>query len=587
MKNQSKETIKIYLNESWKYKFSGFVALFGVVGASIMTAIVPLQYRDFFNVLTLNKIGDQKTINRLLSILLFIFIFKIITWAFWRISVAGANKFQTKVMALLGNKCFKYLHKHSFTYFSNTFTGSIVKKVKGFVNSFESISDQVLWDLLPLIVGILSIIFILFGVNIFLCLGIILWIIMFLSINWIFTQYKIKYEIKRTEAETITTGVLADTVTNSTNIKLFNGYNFEVEGFARVTENLRKLKYLTWSMEAIFDAVQSLLMIGLEIGIIYFSIKFWNKKLLTVGDFVLIQTYLGNIFIQMRNFGKIVRKIYGALADANEMTEIFQTKHEIRDIKNAKELVVNEGKIQFKNVDFKYEKGKMLLENLKLTIKPNERVALIGPSGAGKTTIIKLLLRMHNLTGGKILIDGQNIAKVTQESLREAVSLVPQDPILFHRTLMENIRYGKPDATDKEVIEAAKAANAHEFISELVSGYETYVGERGIKLSGGERQRVAIARAILRNAPILILDEATSSLDSESETLIQEALDRLMKEKTVIVIAHRLSTIKKANRIIVVNKGSIVEQGTHEELLNKQSSIYKKLWNLQVGGFIK
>ena len=211
---------------------------------------------------------------------------------------------------------------------------------------------------------------------------------------------------------------------------------------------------------------------------------------------------------------------------------------------------------------------------------------MVGPSGAGKTTVIKLLLRIHDLTDGKIIIDGQKIDQITQESLWSNISLVPQDPILFHRSLLENIRYGKPEATDEEVFEAAKIAHCHEFINEFSQKYETFVGERGMKLSGGERQRVAIARAILRNAPILILDEATSSLDSESEYLIQDALGKLMKNKTVIVIAHRLSTISKMDRIIVLENGKITEDGSHEQLVQRSMGMYNQLWQLQAGGFI-
>jgi ABC-type multidrug transport system fused ATPase/permease subunit len=268
------------------------------------------------------------------------------------------------------------------------------------------------------------------------------------------------------------------------------------------------------------------------------------------------------------------------------MTIILNTPREIVDAPDAQELKVKAGKIEFQKVIFNYNQTRVILKNFNLTVAPRERLAIIGPSGSGKTTIAKALLRMHDLTGGKILVDGQDIAKVTQESLWANISLVPQDPILFHRTLLENIRYGRPDATDEQVIEAAKAAHCHEFIQSLEQGYETYVGERGIKLSGGERQRVAIARAILRDAPIMVLDEATSSLDSESEGLIQQAIDKLMENKTVIVIAHRLSTIRKMDRIIVVDDGRIVEAGDHESLAQAEGGIYKKLWELQAGGFV-
>jgi ATP-binding cassette subfamily B protein len=238
-----------------------------------------------------------------------------------------------------------------------------------------------------------------------------------------------------------------------------------------------------------------------------------------------------------------------------------------------------------RNVDFAYENSLPVLKKFNLKISPGEKAALIGPSGGGKSTIVKLLLRFTDIQNGQILIDGQNIAQVTQESLRANIALVPQEPILFHRSLLENIRYGKPKATEKEVIAAAKLAHAHEFISKVSEGYDTYVGERGIKLSGGERQRIAIARAILKNAPVLILDEATSSLDSESELYIQDALKKLMLGKTVIVIAHRLSTIMQMDRIIVLENGKVTEEGKHEELLKMEQGTYQKLWGIQAGGF--
>jgi ABC-type multidrug transport system fused ATPase/permease subunit len=268
------------------------------------------------------------------------------------------------------------------------------------------------------------------------------------------------------------------------------------------------------------------------------------------------------------------------------MTKILTMPHEITDIPKAKKLKIKEASVVFDNVKFNYNETRTILSDFNLNVKSHEKLALVGPSGAGKSTIVKLLLRQHDVTDGHILIDGQDIAKVTQESLWDAVSLVPQEPLLFHRTLMENIRYGKPDASDDEVVEAAKLAYCHEFISSFPEGYGTFVGERGVKLSGGERQRVAIARAILRNAPILVLDEATSSLDSESEGLIQAALTNLMKGKTVIVIAHRLSTIMKMDRIIVVSGGKISEEGSHDELLKHEHGLYKKLWDLQAGGFV-
>jgi ATP-binding cassette subfamily B protein len=258
---------------------------------------------------------------------------------------------------------------------------------------------------------------------------------------------------------------------------------------------------------------------------------------------------------------------------------------EIQDAPSAGELVVNKGKIVFDNVNFNYKGAEPLFDDTAVTIEPGQKVGLVGYSGGGKTTFVNLILRLYDVTNGCVLIDGHDIKQVTQDSLRANIGMIPQDPSLFHRSLMENIRYGKIDASDEEVIEASKRAHAHEFIGKLSNGYESLVGERGVKLSGGQRQRIAIARAILKNAPILILDEATSQLDSVTENFIQKSLKELMAGKTTIVIAHRLSTLLHMDRILVFDTGKIVADGTHSELLAK-SSLYKTLWDAQVGGFL-
>lgn len=586
MKYNTKKTLLYYWKAMDHYRWWGILMVISIIGGTIIDSIIPIYFKNFFNVLT-DGDGKELIIKGLLSILFIIAVFKFTRWVLWRIAFFILNFYESRIMADLNNQCFSYIHQHSFSYFSDNFTGSLVKKVKSFVSAFEVLADQFFYELLPTLVTMTVITVVLGRVNIWLGLGMLVWIIIFMVINWVFTKYKLKYDIERSKAETATSSFLADTVTNNINIKLFNGLENEKKGYAGLTDKLHKLRKFTWDLSAKFYGLQSFLLVVLEVGIFYFAINLWGKGVLTVGDFVLIQSYILTVIMMVWDFGRIINRIYERLAEAEEMTIIFNTPHGIVDEVGAKSLVIKKGEINFKNVNFAYDNGKAVIDNFNLKVKPRETVALVGSSGTGKTTLVKLLMRFYDINKGSILIDGQDISKFTQESLREAVSIVPQDPILFHRSLMENIRYGKPGATDKEVIEASKLAHCDEFISRLSLGYDTFVGERGIKLSGGERQRVAIARAILRNPPILILDEATSSLDSESERYIQDSLDELMKNKTVIVIAHRLSTIKKVDRIVVIDNKKIVEDGKHDSLIRVDNGIYRRLWDIQVGGFIK
>lgn len=585
MKNNTRKTLQIYWRHMERRRALVFIAFFSVVGASIVSVVLPLYFKEFFDVLTGGQ-SKGEIYSGLISTLIIIAGLEFLEWTLWMFAAFSSIHFQSKTLADLSNTCFKYLHKHSFSYFNNNFAGSLIKRVNYFIHSFEDIAGRIIWELIPLVVIISVITAVLVWKNLVLGMAIIVWLLVFLAFNWIFINYKMKYDIKRSAAQTKASGFLADTITNSSNVKLFCGYQRETDSFIKLNDNILKLRMFTWSLDEIFNSVQNFLMILLEVGIFYFAIQLWKNGLFTVGDFVLLQSYVLIVIMRIWNFGKIIRHIYQSLADAEEMTVILNTPHEITDVINAKELKVGKGEIEFKRVDFYYQNTRKILDNFNLFVKSHECLALIGPSGAGKSTVVKLLLRNHDVASGKILIDGQDISRVTQESLWKNISLVPQDPILFHRTLMENIRYGKTEATREEIIKASKLSHCHEFISELSDGYDTYVGERGIKLSGGERQRVAIARAILRDAPILVLDEATSSLDSQSESLIQDALDKLMKNKTVIVIAHRLSTIAKMDRIVFIDEKEIREEGTHEQLLAKEDGQYKKLWQLQAGGFI-
>ncbi|MBI2462655.1 MAG: ABC transporter ATP-binding protein [Candidatus Spechtbacteria bacterium] len=607
MKPLTKQTYLLYWQHARKYSFWLFVTVAGVVIASVLEVIIPLYFKEFFEALVRGAQGRDLYANVLLQILFIIIALRVISWAFWRVSTFVIAHLQSRVMSDLLNTAFENLQNHSYYFFANRFVGTLVRRAGRLSDSFEGIADRVYYDFLPLIVKIIAIVFVLFLSSKLVAFITIAWTIMYLAINYFFIIYSIKYDEKSSAMDSIVSGQLADTLTNNTNVKLFTGIKYEISQFVKLTEEQFRLRRFAWWLAESSEAVRAGLMVILEFVIFYFAISLWQSGQIGVGDFVLIQSYLIDLFGRLWGFARAMRNMFRYLANAEEMVEIINTPHGIIDKSRAKKLKVTNGEVEFRDVTFAYNQTRDVINHLNLKIKPGEKVGVVGLSGSGKTTIASLILRLFDIQDGAILIDGQNIADVTQDSLHSSISFVPQDPILFHRTLWENIRYGKRDAKDKEVIQAARDAYCDEFVETLPEKYQTYVGERGIKLSGGQRQRIAIARAFLKNASVLILDEATSSLDSHSEQIIQQALERLMQGqpsqnasagtkvladetagqgRTTIVIAHRLSTISKMDRIVVLDNGKVVEQGTHAELIANPDSIYTKLWNLQVGGFI-
>jgi ATP-binding cassette subfamily B protein len=395
------------------------------------------------------------------------------------------------------------------------------------------------------------------------------------------------YEADMTNRQT---GYLADGVTNVMAVKSFAAGRSENERFARATEKTRqaamKLMRATIKREVAFAGIGTSIN-GIAIVLATASVVLFDANIATV---FLVLTYTGDILVRLWEFStQALRQYNRAFGDAQAMADILAIEPGIKDPAKPEKVRISKGMITFRDMSFTHPDSRAnetLFTNLNLDIKPSEKIGLVGHSGSGKTTLTKLLLRFSDIDGGEILIDGQNIAHITQDDLRRHIAYVPQEPLLFHRSIRENIAYANPDATDKEVRAAAQKAHATEFIDKLPKKYDTLVGERGVKLSGGQRQRIAIARAILKDAPILVLDEATSALDSESEQLIQDALWQLMKGRTAIVIAHRLSTIQKMDRIIVLENGKIIEEGSHQNLL-KQNGTYAKLWAHQSGGFIE
>ena len=589
MQTNQEIKIKHIFKHFWKaikpQKWSFFSMLTFFVFSNILHILIPLYYKKFFDLLGQNEYKNILSIQ-LVDIIIMVLIMHGFIWALNQFGFFTMNRFVANTMSRIRQMCFDYTIRHSYSFFANNFTGSLVQRVGRFARSFERLHDTLFFNLIPLVINIVGVVIVIYTQNPTISYILIGWTAVMIVFNYFFQRWKLKYDTVVAKADSLTTANLADSITNQNTIASFAGFKKESDNFKQITNNQSKLQKTTWDFGIMKDGTQVAFIFIAEFLLFYYAIKFWEKDLITIGTFVLIQTYIIGLAQRLWDFGKIIKHIYESFADSKEMVEILETPYEIKDKTGAKPLNVDKGEIRFENASFAFNQTRTVLDNININIKGGEKIALIGPSGAGKSTMIKLLTRMYDLTSGAIKIDEQNIEEVLQDSLRSNISLVPQDPILFHRTLMENIRYGKEDATDEEVIEASRLAHCDEFIDVLPLKYETFVGERGIKLSGGERQRVAIARAILKNAPILILDEATSSLDSHSESLIQDALDRLMKDKTTIVIAHRLSTIRKMDRVIVIDQGKILEEGSHKDLINKEGGLYKKLWDLQAGGFI-
>jgi ATP-binding cassette subfamily B protein len=383
-------------------------------------------------------------------------------------------------------------------------------------------------------------------------------------------------------------GALADAISCNAVVKGFGAETREEARLKGVLDKWRSRTDRTWHRGTFNGTVQNTLLWLMRISIIGAGLYLWQTGAASAGDITFVITSFLVLQGYLRDIGQHVRNLQRSVNDMEELVRLDDEPLGIDDRQGAEPIKVAAGGIAFENVDFHYGvHTRPLYKDLNVTIRPGERVGLVGHSGSGKTTFVKLIQRLYDVSGGRVSVDGVDIREVAQASLRRQIAIVQQDPVLFHRSLAENIAYGRPEASREEIIEAAKLANAHEFIDRLPKGYETLVGERGIKLSGGERQRVAIARAFLSNARVLILDEATSSLDSESELLIQQAMDRLMVGRTTLVIAHRLSTVRSLDRLLVFDGGRIVEEGTHAELVKLNGGIYRRLFERQALELVK
>jgi ATP-binding cassette subfamily B protein len=484
---------------------------------------------------------------------------------------------------------YHYLQHHSQRYMGNNFAGALAHRI-----SETSLGvTQTLWSLItefyPVLIVFVVSIGLLLNTHVRLAGFVLLWSVLFIGISYWLARHCQPYALKASAARSETTGQIVDAVTNLTSSRLFARLGFERANLDRSLQSEmvairisntynERVRWFQFSAAAI-----------LKVGVLYYALTLWSRDEISVGDFVMAVSLALLIINEARNLSRRFLEFFEYIGNVSNGVNVIVRPHEVVDAPGAADaqtVSIRHGEIVLRDVDFGYTAGRPVFDKLNLVIPAGQRVGLVGFSGSGKSTFVSLLLRLYDVDGGQILIDGTDVRHITQDALHQQISLIPQDPSLFHRSLMDNIRYGRLDASDAEVVAAARQAHAGDFIDAIPGQYQSMVGERGVKLSGGQRQRIAIARVILKDAPILILDEATSSLDSITERAIQDTLDEVMQRKTVIVVAHRLSTIAQLDRILVFDAGRIVEDGTHAQLLVLRGR-YFQLWSKQAGGFLE
>ena len=589
MKNKlnNKEILSLFWRASSPYKHRrNLTIFFAIVTLAVTIFVGPLIIAQLLSIIQHNQLHDSNNLWMLIGLYGASQLWSSVIG--WRLVLYLAWTFETAMQRDLYVRCFSKLTNQTMFFHSSKFSGSLVSQTNKLSGATERFWDTIIWSILPLAISLIGSIIVLSTLLWQYALFLLILSIVFSVVVYYGSKPMARLNKKEAKASNKLSGQLADVLSNVLAVKSSGAEATEQQRFKKTVSSWRSASLDTMHGFLKVSTVYSTINMLIKIGAIIFAVYAAQHNLVSVAAVYLIITYTSSVAHELWNMNGIMRSYNRIIGDAHEMVEILQTPTTLVDQSNA-ELTVTRGGIVMDNITFTHDEGQgdTLFHDFSLHIQPGEKIGLVGSSGSGKTTLTKLLLRFADIDSGEITIDSQDIAEVTQASLREQIAYVPQEPLLFHRSVRENIAYGQPDATDAEIERAAKKAGAYDFIIKLQDGFDTMVGERGVKLSGGQRQRIAIARAILKDAPILVLDEATSALDSESEALIQKSLETLMKGRTSIVIAHRLSTIAKLDRIIVLENGHIVEDGSHEQLLAKKRGVYAKLWARQSGGFIE
>jgi ATP-binding cassette subfamily B protein len=577
-----RETLRVFYNAAREHKTRMVLAFLNPTSAVLLSVAVPFLASKVFA-------GLAQHDSHIHTYLILLGISSFLGVVCNRVGFSSLMVLQARTMSDLQHMVHERLLKRSVGFHANNISGKLISDALDFVGAFGTLVNGVVVNaisfLAVIIIGVIVVLLNSWELGLFLIATVVI------TLVWAYFNSRTRAHLRtrRLIATKALTSHLSDTVVNAQTVKTFAGEESELEKNRELNATLLSLRENDWVFAGRSASNRMAVLLGLQFSMVLLVMYLVHHDPATLGTGIFAFTYTFNLVSKLFDISTMTRQAEEVFLNASPMTTMLLEPIEIQDVSNAPDLKSVGGDIRFKDVHFAYQEKsnkQHVFTKFDLHIAPGEKVGLVGPSGGGKSTLTRLLLRFDEIQSGQVLIDDQDITGVTQASLRRAISYVPQEPLLFHRSIQENIAYGNPDATESQIIAAAKSANAHDFISKLTNGYDTVVGERGIKLSGGQRQRIAIARAMLKDAPILVLDEATSALDSENEHEVQSALWELMKGRTTIVIAHRLSTIQKMDRIVVLSGGKIVESGPHEKLVSKKG-VYAKLWARQSGGFIE
>jgi len=577
---KDKQNLKRMFPFIWEYKGRVLLALGSLIGAKLATVGVPFVLKDIVD--TLDVQLESKLLFLPLSLLLAYGALRLIGNLFNELRDALFARVRYHAMRRTSTRVLKHLHHLSLSYHLERKTGGISRDLDRGTGSISTILNYLIFNIIPTIAEFMLVAAILFSkYKIEFAIAIFTTVIIYISFTLWVTEWRMHFRHEMNAMDSAANGQSIDSLLNYETVKYFTNEQHELKRYDETLQKWEEAAVKSQTSMSLLNFGQgSIIAIGVT-AIMIFAGQGVVAGQLTLGDLVLVNALMLQLFIPLGFLGIVYRQLKYSLADMDLMFKLLDKESDVNDADNAKPLVVSNAGVVFDHVDFSYQVERKIIQDVSFKIHPGEKVAVVGPSGAGKSTLSRLLFRFYDVNGGQILIDGQNIKDVTQQSLRKAIGIVPQDTVLFNESIFYNIQYANPNATKAEVAAAARTAYIHDFIESLPQGYDTVVGERGLKLSGGEKQRVAIARVVLKNPRILVFDEATSSLDSHSEQAILKALQEVAQRHTVLVIAHRLSTIVDADKILVLENGHIVESGSHAELIQAQG-LYQKLWKLQL-----